>query len=267
MAEKELTLFLVLVNVVLLIFIGGFCAFVFLLRQRKIQFKRETELLEQIYQQQLVERQLDTQQQTMRDIGREIHDNVGQKLTLASIYSQGLLHRQLLPTTETALQIGEIAKLIDTSLQELRQISRTLVYPESAQKTLNELLEQEAALTNQLELCNIHLGLPPFCLILTTFEKNNIFRITQEFIQNSLKHSRCHNIWICVELQSTNLVFTFKDDGMGFEIGTQNTGIGLVNIKRRLGNLKVLNESLTSALGHGTTLHFSILYQHVSDEI
>ncbi|MCU0340299.1 MAG: histidine kinase [Spirosomaceae bacterium] len=261
MAEKELTIFLILVNVVLLIFIGGILAFVLLYRQRKIQYQRETQLLQQLHQQEIMETQLNIQQQTMRDIGREIHDNVGQKLTLASIYSQSLLHAQALRTTESVSQLIEIAKLIDTSLQDLRQLSKSLVQPELAQTPLNELLQQETSQINQLGRCQVHLTLPLAPIVLDTFVKNNVFRIAQEFIQNSLKHARCQNIWLNVEVQAQILIFEFKEDGKGFDTEAQQAGIGLSNIKRLLNELSAFNDSLTSVLEKGTTLRFLIPYQ------
>ncbi|AYQ31883.1 sensor histidine kinase [Runella sp. SP2] len=266
MAEKELTIFLILVNVVLLIFVGGILAFIVLYRQRKIQYIRETQLLQQLHQQELIETQLAIQQQTMRDIGREIHDDVGQKLTLASIYTQGLLHSKTIKSDVFFSQISEIAKLIDTSLQDLRQLSKSLVQPELTHTSLEDLLRQEVVQFNQLGSCHVHLSLPSAPLLLDTSIKNNIFRTSQEFMQNSLKHASCQNIWISIYIKPNRLDFVFKDDGKGFEIDMQSTGIGLSNVKRRLSELTAFDESFVSILGSGTTLQFSIPFLNIPDE-
>ncbi|MCA0233601.1 MAG: histidine kinase [Bacteroidetes bacterium] len=266
MAEKELTIFLILVNVVLLIFVGGILAFIVLYRQRKIQYIRETQLLQQLHQQELMEAQLAIQQQTMRDIGREIHDDVGQKLTLASIYAQVLLHSKALKTTDSFSQMTEIAKLIDTSLQDLRQLSKSLVQPELTHTPLEDLLRQEVAQINQLGSCHVHLLLPSAPLLLDTSIKNNIFRISQEFMQNSLKHAFCQTIWLNISIKPDRIDFVFKDDGKGFEIDRQSTGIGLANVKRRLSELAAFDDSFTSTLGSGTTLQFSIPFLTIPDE-
>lgn len=159
MAKNELTLFLILVNVTILIFIGGIAVFVILYRQRKIQHEKEKQLLRQLHHQALIETQLDVQKLTMFDIGREIHDNVGQKLTLASLYTQRLLYARQAEYQEQ--QVTEIAKIINDSLQDLRQLSKSLVQPELAQKSLFELLMQESVQVNQAGMCQLQINMSP----------------------------------------------------------------------------------------------------------
>lgn len=256
MAENELTIFLILVNVTLLIFIGGIAAFVMLYRQRKIRHDKEKQLLHQLHRQALMEAQLEAQQQTMRDIGREIHDNVGQKLTLASLYAQSILHARQSDHPEQ--QVTEIAKIINDSLQDLRQLSKSLVQPELAQKSLFELLTQEALLVNQSGMCLFKLNMHPSDLFFSVSAKNNLFRLAQEFIQNSLKHSKCRQIFITIEQKEEVVYFHFADDGIGFDVNDKKTGIGLSNIRRRANELNVTDYEFISTPHQGTELRFAL---------
>ena len=64
--------------------------------------------------------------------------------------------------------------------------------------------------------------------------KSIIFRITQEFLQNSIKHANCKNIFVLLKDTDNSLVLTLKDDGKGFNINALNAGgIGLKNMKKR----------------------------------
>lgn len=257
MAEKELTIFLILVNVILLIFIGGIIAFIILYRQRRLQDKKDKELLQQLHQQQLIETQLDIQQQTMRDIGREIHDNVGQKLTLASIYLQSVLHAKQFNEFEN--QIQDVNKIINDSLRDLRQLSKSLVQPELAQKTLFELLQNEAIQINASGICRLNIVMTPESIVLNTSTKNNLFRLAQEFIQNSIKHARCKNIKLIINQQDDTIHFEFTDDGIGFDMNkAQNTGLGLSNMNRRISELQAIDYEFISIIGKGTTLKFAL---------
>lgn len=92
MGEREITIFIVIANVILLVFISGIIIFIAQYRKRRILHETEKEIISKTHQEELLSRQVEIQTQTMRDIGREIHDNVGQKLTLASIYSNQLSH-------------------------------------------------------------------------------------------------------------------------------------------------------------------------------
>ena len=54
----------------------------------------ELEKVEVLHMEELLQTQVEIQTQTMKHIGREIHDNVGQKLTLSSLYLQQLLLKE-----------------------------------------------------------------------------------------------------------------------------------------------------------------------------
>lgn len=256
MEDNELIIFLILVNVTLLIFIGGIAAFIMLYRQRKIRHEKEKQLLHQLHRQALMETQLEAQQQTMRDIGREIHDNVGQKLTLASLYTQRILYTHRADHPDQ--QITEIGRIINDSLQDLRQLSKSLVQPELAQKSLFDLLSQEALHVNQSGMCVLKLNMNPSDLFFSVSAKNNLFRLAQEFIQNSLKHAQCQQILITVAKKEEMVFFCFADDGIGFDVNEKKSGIGLSNIRRRANELNVTDYEYSSTPHQGTDLRFAL---------
>jgi signal transduction histidine kinase len=248
MGEREITIFIVIANVILLIFIGGIVVFIAQYRKRQILHENEKERISKMHQQELLSNQIEIQTQTMRDIGREIHDNVGQKLTLASIYSNQLSHEN--PTQNQ--KIEQISKLLNESLQDLRQLSKSLVQPQLAQYNLLELLKHEASQINQTgvklkiqtELKSINLDFE---------KKNSVFRLLQEFIQNSLKHSKCRNIIVNIDEIDEKLQISIEDDGTGFDPNIKKEGIGLSNMKRRANEIEASFE-LESELGKGTKL-------------
>ncbi len=230
MGEREIIIFIVIANIILLVFIGGIIAFIFQFRRRKVLHNQEKEQMNQTHSQQLLEKQLETQFQTMKDLGQEIHDNVGQKLTLASIYSQQIAHANQYPAL--SLKIENISKLLNESLQDLRQLSKSLVQPQLAQYDLLELLKQEASQINQ---SGVKLRIKTVLKIinLDVSQKNSIFRLLQEFIQNSLKHAQCKNITVTITQTEQRLMLSIEDDGIGFDQAIQKEGIGLSNMKRR----------------------------------
>ena len=54
-------------------------------------------MISEAHTKELLSTQIEMQTQTMQYIGREIHDNVGQKLTLASLYTQQLAYENKAP--------------------------------------------------------------------------------------------------------------------------------------------------------------------------
>lgn len=256
MGEREITTFIVIANVLLLIFISGIIIFIAQYRKRRMLHETEKEMISKTHQQELLSRQVEIQTQTMRDIGREIHDNVGQKLTLASIYSNQLSHEN--PAQNQ--KIEQISKLLNESLQDLRQLSKSLVQPQLAQFDLINLLEEEAKQINQTGVkLKIKTELKALDLDLET--KNSVFRLLQEFIQNSLKHSKCK--YITVEIvhkeafasseDFSKIQISIEDDGIGFDQNIKKEGIGLSNMKRRAYEIGAGFE-LKSEIGKGTKL-------------
>ncbi|WP_338410748.1 ATP-binding protein, partial [uncultured Flavobacterium sp.] len=64
--------------------------------------------------------------------------------------------------------------------------------------------------------------------------KSVLYRIVQEFLQNSIKHSKCENIFISLQKKDNSIQLQLQDDGIGFDLKKLKTnGIGLHNIKKR----------------------------------
>src|SRR5688572_23668704 len=90
MGQTEIKIFIVLATLIVLVFVTGSIVFVLRYRKKKLLDEMEKVRLEERHRIDLLKTQVQTQQETMQFIGREIHDSVTQKLTLASILSQKL---------------------------------------------------------------------------------------------------------------------------------------------------------------------------------
>jgi signal transduction histidine kinase len=251
MGKAEIILFIVLANVVLLIFISGILFFVFQYRKRKLLHDKEKATIEKQHKLDLLNNQLQIQQQTMQFIGREIHDSVAQKLTLASIYSQKMeFDNQQSAELE---KIKSISTIINDSLLELRDLSKTLTNANIQERDLGELLQQECQRINETGFCRAILeGETRHKLSITV--KSFLFRVMQEGIQNGLKHSGCTHINISTADQPEGLSLRLTDDGKGFDSKhSSNDGMGIANMKRRIDLLGGTFQLLSSP-GEGTTI-------------
>ena len=75
---------------------------------------------------------------------------------------------------------------------------------------------------------------------LNSYQKKSILlRVTQEFLQNSIKHSKCTQIHISIFNTKSTLTLLLKDNGKGFDVkNIQTNGIGLKNMKKRIKMIK-----------------------------
>lgn len=259
MWETEIIQFLILGSVVLLIFVWVVVLFVVKYQKRKIMFEREKVAQEERHFREMLFTKIEIQQHTMRDIGREIHDNVGQRLTLAAMYAYQLEFEQ--KETATGEKILAIGKIIDESLEELRSLSKSLTNTNAERSELKELVENECKRVNGLNFCKASFTYRVDDAVISPTIKSFIHRILQEFIQNSLKHAHCKNITMDFDQQPSGLTIKLADDGRGFDMESytqdENKGIGLINMNKRA---ELLGAEITmhSQPGQGTSLQLFI---------
>lgn len=233
------------------------------INQAKIKNKdhlTEKHIIEARHKNELLSTQLEMQLQTMQHIGREIHDNVGQKLTLASLYTQQLSYENKVPLVTD--KITDIINIINESLQELRRLSKSLTDDGIAQQNLVGLLKQECEKIKGTQDFSIHFSSSSQNIDADYETKSILLRVLQEFLQNSIKHSKCSLITIELSQIYNNLFLLMEDDGVGFDsTQTSSSGIGLKNIANRIA---LVNGSFTlnSKPGNGTSLQITIPLSH-----
>ena len=88
-------------------------------------------------------------------------------------------------------------------------------------------------------------------------EESIIYRIVQEFITNSVKHSQAKHLDINISKKKSQIIFNLKDDGIGFDLDTVQKNNGLRNINHRLDILEAEYEWLSNK-NHGTCLIFTL---------
>jgi signal transduction histidine kinase len=263
MGQTEIILFIVLVSIILLVFIFGTIVFVLQYRRRKLVYEKEKALIEQQHRAEILNTQLKSQLQTMQFIGREIHDSVAQKLTLASIYSQKLEFENQVPGISPKL--ARISGIINDSLNELRDLSKTLTDNRIQDTDLTVLLRTECERVNETGVCKAILN-SQFSQEISVTVKSFLLRIVQEFIQNSLKHAECNRITIELTSNADCLMLKATDDGKGFDSNNKDfKGIGLNNMKRRIHLIGGIF-NLQSEPGKGTTLQLSIVKEKLLAE-
>ncbi|HOZ78936.1 MAG TPA: histidine kinase, partial [Ferruginibacter sp.] len=89
-----LVLLLVFVSM-LVIFVVFIVTLIYRYQKKQIAYFKEIEELKITHQNTLLQSQLEVQEQTFQHIAREIHDNIGQKLTLAKLYLNTLTYTSM----------------------------------------------------------------------------------------------------------------------------------------------------------------------------
>jgi len=224
--------------------------------------KREMEkrlLKQELNKQKLIaQAMVDAQEKERAEIGKELHDNINQILSTTKLYLE--LARN--DHKERMNLIGRSAENIQEAIQEIRNISRSLV-PSSIGDL--GLLDSISDLVESIRTTRaIHVEFYPvgrFDEKLSDKEKLMLFRIIQEQVNNVLKHSEARNLIIELSLEETGtrIELNITDDGKGFNPGKigNKKGLGLSNIMSRAG-LFGGKVTLVSSPGEGCKLRVQV---------
>jgi signal transduction histidine kinase len=232
MGKDQITITIILFYIFFVLFIVGIVVFIQQYKMKKKQHDTMLQTQQDEHHKELLSTQIEIQKQTMQHIGREIHDNIGQKLTLASLYTQQLAYENKAPQINE--NIENIGAIINQSLSELRSLSKTLTDNAIDTSSISVLLQEECTKINDLKVVNVQYSSDANQVQLPYQSKSVLLRITQEFMQNSIKHAQCKTINVSLVWLDSILKLSLHDDGIGFDVDTiQNKGIGLSNMKKR----------------------------------
>ena len=198
-------------------------------------------------------------------ISEELHDGVLGEMNGVRMILLGLNKK----ADEAAITMREqaIEKLKEVQ-EEIRTISHEL-NDASYQKFNNFMHSIQDLLKNVCEPAKLksHLSFDQDMDwdTLEGITKINLYRIVQESIQNAIKHAKASTIYISFETNVDHMIVSIQDDGIGFNTGKGERGIGHRNIKSRIEKLKG-KWYLRSAPGIGTTVVLEIPMEHISLE-
>ncbi|WP_435261537.1 sensor histidine kinase [Tenacibaculum sp. nBUS_03] len=243
--ELEQEQVIVLISTVLVVFGVLFLIILFtVFQRRKNKLLQERNSIKKQFEREIAETQIEIREETLRNISWELHDNIGQLLTLAKIQLQHA----------SPDNMGGITETITKSLIEIRALSKS-INPEFINNIkFTDALQLEIERFNRLNYINASLTIQGETKELNQKHGIIIFRVLQEFFSNTIKHSKATDLSVVLEFRDNVLDIVAKDNGVGFEIEKVSlNGIGLQNIKARI---KLINAKATlkSEPKKGTTL-------------
>lgn len=230
MKKEEIDIyFIIFSGLLLFIILSVFIIYFF--RSNTINIKKsviEKERLKFEFQQQLLQTQLEIQEQTLKTISEEIHDNVGQVLSLAKLN---------LNTFENnpEKKLADTKELISKAINDLRDLSRSMHGDRIAELGLQQSLADELQILQNSGEFETHVNISGQHYKLSPQQEMVIFRIVQEALNNAIKHAKAKNISLHINYQLQLFTLTVEDDGTGFDtIAMQNKkGIGLKSMQNR----------------------------------
>jgi PAS domain S-box-containing protein len=175
-----------------------------------------------------------TQEEERKRFAKDIHDSIGQQLSAIKFYigtSVSVMKDEKQKALLTKANDGLVR-----ALSEIRNICFNLMPRTLENFGLAESLQELCKQTEVNETLTFTLKVDDQFPFLNKQLEISIFRVVQEFINNSLKHSGADKISIELSKKNSTIIILLKDNGKGFDIEKANNkgGMGLKNVNTRL---------------------------------
>ena len=198
--------------------------------------KRKTKLLiekaeqKRQFDEEIVKSQTEIQEQTFQNISWELHDNIGQLLSVSRM-QLNMLYPDV--NEENQKRLKETAEVVAKTLQEVRSLSKSLNTDFIKNIGLYKALKNELERFNKLNFLNAEITVTGQETEIDPKDEIIIFRILQEFFANVIKHSKASKLLVTLDYQPDMLYIEAEDNGVGFDSNQIVEGTGLMNMRSR----------------------------------
>jgi signal transduction histidine kinase len=208
----------------------------------------------------------DGEEMERQRLSRELHDGIGQSLIAIKLRLENLLYQD---GKDIRNSIQELKKYFDQIIDEVRRISNNLM------PSVLEVFSIPIAFRNLFSETEEHSGLRIHFEAKGDFDdldkkiKTYIYRLTQEALNNIVKHAEAKEVWVYLTREPDQLILVIRDNGKGFTPGTamNEGGNGIHNMRERASLLQGRIE-INSVPMKGTTitLNVPITYAYVKNQ-
>lgn len=234
--------------------------FVLLYKRKQQKTALEKEAMKLHYEAELLKTHIEVQEQTMQTIAADLHDNIGQLLSLTTL-TLGSIDLQQQKKAEK--KIGDSLSLVNKSIQELRELAKLLHGEQVITLGLGHALQQEFYWLKKTEAYQLKFNNQLIDLKITSPDKDLIIlRLLQEIFNNIIKHAQASQIEINAHIANETLYLSVKEDGIGFDYETikdEKLGMGLSSLQKRVAMINGVI-TINSAPQQGTSITIEIPY-------
>jgi two-component system, NarL family, sensor kinase len=228
--EYQIAILIAFGTVGMLVLAIAIVLFMVIYQKKMIQEQLKRQQLESDLQQKMMQAELESQENERRRLAADLHDSIGGMLSAIRV---GLF---TISKQAPELNIEQTKRMLDDTISSVRRISRDLM-PATLERfglvqAVKEMCERFSS-TTQLP---IHFHEHGDINGLDMNKQLMLFRITQELINNAIKHAQATQLTINIEATDA-LTIVAEDDGIGFNIDDKQNlnrkGLGLFSIQNR----------------------------------
>jgi signal transduction histidine kinase len=199
---------------------------------------------------------IQSQENERKHLSRELHDDIGQRLSLIASEAALMTQRSSMSSPESSARLETLRDELDSLCSDVHTLSHNL----------HSYKLQHLGLRSALNALRVQYQQPEFGVDLQVddFEEPQskdvslcLYRVAQEAFANAFKHSRAASAALIVTRLDDRFYMAFQDSGVGFDLRKRPEGLGLISMNERVklvgGEFRV-----NSRVGRGTEIWVSI---------
>lgn len=254
MQDSDIYIGIIITTLVILLLIAGVFITMILANRRHVQQEIKMAQREAEYEKELRNAENEVQEQVLSNVARELHDNIGQLLTMIRLQ----IEQEKLDDEHIAERFAPAEQTLNDTIEQVRLLSHNLNTEYLETHGLIYATEKEVNRISALKRMQVHWEYSGAEPDIDKSRRIMIFRMLQEILNNALKHSRAKNIRITLD-STQGFVLKVEDDGRGFslpDVQSSSKGSGLRNLVKR-SKLAGLQLDIDSSPGKGSIFTFS----------
>lgn len=231
MERKEIQLLVISLSIVFFTLLVLILVLFFYFHKKKTNFLIEKMEADLHFQSELVKSRIEMKDQTLTEISRELHDNIGQILSVAIMQVNMYIQNQKAMTKD---ELNDLKDILGKSLDEIRTLSRIINRDNLLESSFLEAIQLDLERIQKLKRIDCYFSINGDFPEINVEHELIIYRIFQEAILNILKHSHSEIIDFQIDcLDHDNIKIKLIDHGIGFNSKKKSSGSGLNNIHVR----------------------------------
>ncbi|MCR6721648.1 MAG: sensor histidine kinase [Chitinophagaceae bacterium] len=219
-----------------LILVGFIITILLLYKRRQQKQEEELQRMRDAYEKEELKSQLEIQENTFKTIGQELHDNIGQMLSVVK------LSLSVLPISKEHKafdQIENSRQILNKAIVDLSNLTKSLHTDRIAQVGLADSIRYECGAISKAGILSVRYDILGDEEHMDDQKSIFLFRIFQEAINNVLKHAMATEVEVILNYLDNRFSMEISDNGQGFNVSEKRhsansfSGVGLKSIFNR----------------------------------
>ena len=264
MQNKSPEIYLVtIIGIILGVLLVGFIiAMLFLYKRRQQLQEQEMSMMKDRYEKEVLQSQLEIQEITFKNISQELHDNIGQMLSVVKLSLSAL---PIEKDHRARPLVAHSQQVLQKAIYDLSDLTKSLHTDRITELGLLESVRFELTAVRNTGALQAELEVEGTEFRLKEQKEIFLFRMFQETLHNILKHSKATKVDVALAYRPENIfVMTIRDNGIGFDLKEKQlsptAGVGLKSMFNRA-TLIGATMNIQSGKDKGTSITVELLPQ------